>query len=86
MGLFLPKLDKTMRIGEFEVTNPKTGRRETIYIISTPQFQRWWQTQSLRLDGAVIGGTLPTVASASYDQAEFQAVLDFVNALKSGLS
>lgn len=85
MGLFLPKLDKTMRIGEFEVTNPKTGRRETIYIISTPQFQRWWQTQSLRLDGAAVGFDQET-AAAFYDQAQMQRVIDFCAAISRGLA
>ncbi len=86
MGLFLPKLDKTMQIGQFEMTNPTTGKRETVYVISTPQLQRFWQTNSLRLDGAATLAGVPETAEASYSQSQFQAVLDFCNDLKRGLS
>lgn len=86
MGLFLPKLDKTMPIVTVRVKVLGMTVAVSFDGIATPQFQRWWQTQSLRLDGAATLGGLPEAAAADYDQAQFQQVLDFLNALKRGLS
>lgn len=86
MGLFLPKMDKTMQLVSVHVKVLGMTVPIEFFGIPTPRFMRWWQTQSLRLDGAVVGVSLPTTASATYDQAQFQAVLDFCNALKAGLS
>lgn len=73
MGLFLPKLDKTMKI-----VNPDGT--------PSPRFIIFWMFQSVRLDGVATLGNLPEVAAPDYDPVQFQAVLDFCNGLKRGLA
>lgn len=86
MGLFLPKMDKTMQLVSIKVQVLGMTVPIEFFGIPTPRFMRWWQTQSLRLDGAAVGGSLPEVAAADYDPVQFQAVLDFNNALQRGLA
>ena len=86
MGLFLPTLDKTMPIVTVYVKVLGMTVPIAFEGIATPRFMRFWQTNSLRLDGAATLAAVPTTAAATYDQAQFQAVLDFCNALRRGLS
>lgn len=88
MGFKLPKLDKTMPIVTVRWIDPTTGKNMVAEGSASPRFQIFWQFNTLRLDDAssAAGSSLPTTAAATYDQAQFQAVLDFCNALKSGLS
>lgn len=86
MGLFLPKLDKTMQIVSVQVKVLGMTVPIEFFGIPTPRFMRFWQTNSLRLDGAATLASVPETAAAEYDQAQFQAVLDFCNALRRGLS
>ena len=86
MGLYLPKLDKTMPIVTARWTDPATGKPMVVECTSTPRFQIFWQFQSVRLDGAATVNGVPEVASVSYDSDQMQDVLDFCNSLRRGLT
>lgn len=83
MGVFLPKLDKTMGIAMGEIT--VMGIKIKFEVIPTPRFMRFWQTNSLRIQGAAVNFPEET-AEASYDQAQMQRLLDFAAALSRGLA
>lgn len=88
MGFKLPKLDKTMPIVTVRWIDPTTGRNMVAEGSASSRFQIFWQFNTIRLDdaSAASGSSLPTTAADPYDAAQFQAVLDFCNALKGGLS
>lgn len=85
MGLFLPKMDKTMQLVSVHVKVLGMTVPIEFFGIPTPRFMRWWQTQSLRLDGAAIGFDDETAADP-YDPAQQQRIIDFLVALSRGLS
>lgn len=85
MPFFLPKLDKTMPIVTGSVTI--NGKPVQFNCISTPQFQRFWQTQAVRLDSAAGGASFPAeTAEATYNQAQMQRVIDALASLYRGLA
>lgn len=87
MPFFLPKLDKTMPIVAFKLRDIKTGKMIDHDAIATPQFQRFWQTQAVKLDSAAGGASFATeTAAASYDQAQMQRVIDALASLYRGLA
>lgn len=86
MGLFLPKLDKTMPIVSVKVKVLGMSIPVEFFGISTPQFQRFWQTNSLRLDGAATASFTDETAADPYDRAQMQRVIDFCAALSRGLA
>jgi hypothetical protein len=85
MALKLPKLDKTMEMAEGRWRNPATGKIETIKVVATPDFQRWWQSAVVRADTASSDATLkvtqlnsviytaPTISNPP-TQAQVQAI------------
>ncbi len=73
MGLYLPKLDKTMKL-----VNPDGT--------PSPRFIIFWQFQSVRVDGAAAVNFDGETASATYDQAQMQRVIDALAAISRGLS
>jgi hypothetical protein len=85
MSLFLPKLDKTMPLVTGKITI--NGKPVEFEAIATPQFQRFWQTQSVKIDSAAAGGSFVTeTAALTYDPAQMQRVIDALAALYQGLS
>lgn len=72
MGLYLPRLDATMKL-----VNPD-GTPSQRFII-------FWQFQAIRIDGAAAVNFSNEVAAAEYDPAQMQKVLDFCAALSRGI-
>lgn len=86
MGLYLPKLDKTMPIVTAKWRDPATGKDMVVECTSTPRFQIFWQFQSVRLDGAATVNFSDETAAVSYDPAQIQRLIDFCAGLSRGLA
>jgi hypothetical protein len=95
MALKLPKLDKTMGMVEFRMRDPRSGQWVTVQGVPTPDFQRWWQSATVKADATgsdiddkvdvvTINYTAPTISNPP-TQAQVQAIANALEAVTEAL-